>query len=147
MLSNITSDSISRSNSREISLSSGDSVYLYGDRTYTGTLIHPVERTSSPRWTVQLDRGGYEAVNLNHISLVESNSGDRIEHEAVIPFSNESDSSIEKLKKEILALKTENVRLKQENEMVRKDLDIAKEVIRRAKDISPLIKKCDRPIF
>ena len=50
------------------------------------------------------------------------------------------DSAIERLKREIIALKTENARLQQENEMVKKDLDIAKQVIRRAKDVTPLMR-------
>ncbi len=60
MLSNITSQPQKEPRERQSSLKSGDQVYLYGDNTYTGTLIHPVERTYPPRWTVQLDRGGYE---------------------------------------------------------------------------------------
>ena len=140
MISNITSDSDSRSKNQKTSLESGDKVYLHGDRSYTGTLIHPVDRTYPPRWTVKLDRGSYEAVSLDRISSIESNSGDRVEPEAEIPFGDENNLAIEELKREIIALKTENVRLKQENEMVKKDLDIAKEVIRRAKDITPLMR-------
>ena len=138
MISNITSDSRSRSKNKQTSLFSGEKVYLYGDRAYTGTLIHPLERTYPPRWTVKLDRGGYEAASLDRISSIESKSNDRVEPEVEIPNSDESDIAIEELKREIIALKTENARLKQENEMVKKDLDIAKEVIRRAKDITPL---------
>ena len=121
-------------------LQAGQSVYLYGDRAYTGKLIHPIERTYPAKWTVQLDRGGYEAVNLDCISLIESESCHGVKPELEIPESDESDSAIEELKKEIIALKTENARLKQENEIIRKDLDIAKQVIRRAKDISPLMR-------
>ena len=128
------------SKDKQTSLSSGDKVYLYGDLTYTGKLIHPIERTYPPRWTVQLDRGGYEAVNLNHISLIESKERDWIEPEAIIPFSDEPDLATDKLTREIIALKRENARLKQENDLIKKDLDIAKQVIRRAKDISPLMR-------
>ena len=64
MLSNITSNSGLYSDDRQSLLSSGDRVFLYGDRNYTGTLIRPVERTYPKKWTVQLDRGGYEAVNV-----------------------------------------------------------------------------------
>ena len=119
-------------------LKAGQKIYLYGDRTYTGKLIRPIERTYPAKWTVQLNRGGYEAVNLDCIFLIESNSGAEIESESQILKSDESDSAIEELKKEIIALKTENARLKQENEILKKDLDIAKQVIRRAKDITPL---------
>ena len=127
MLSNITSDSRSRSKNQQTSLFSGDKVYLYGDTTYTGKLIHPVERTYPARWTVKVDRGGYEVVNLNCISLIESQSCHEIKSDSEILNSDESDLAIEELKREIIALKTENARLKQENEMVKKDLDIAKQ--------------------
>ena len=50
-------------------LKTGQEVFLYGDRTYTGKLIHPVERTYPPKWTVQLDRGGFEAVNVKEIGV------------------------------------------------------------------------------
>lgn len=77
-----------------ISFSSGNRVYLYGDTTYTGTLIHPVERTSPPKWTVKLDRGGYEAVNIQHISITKSSQerswsksiGDGEETDLAVPF-------------------------------------------------------------
>ena len=57
---------------RQSLLFPGGTVYLYGDRTYTGKLIHPVERTYPPKWTVQLDRGGYEAVNVKDIDVFKS---------------------------------------------------------------------------
>ena len=47
-------------------------MYLYSDTTYTGTLIHPIERITPPRWTVKLSRGGYEAVNIQYITITES---------------------------------------------------------------------------
>ncbi len=43
-------------------------VYLYGDTQYTGTLIRPLDRTYPPRWTVELDRGGYDSATINNIS-------------------------------------------------------------------------------
>ena len=49
-------------------------VYLYGDTRYTGTLLRPVERTHPPRWTVELDRGGYDSAtptkNLYKLSSI-----------------------------------------------------------------------------
>lgn len=57
-----------------------------------------------------------------------------------IPFSDAPESDLAQLKQEIIALKRENARLQQENELVKKDLDQAQQVIRRAKDISPLMR-------
>lgn len=139
MLSNITFNT-QKETDREQLYQEGDLVYLYGDTKYTGKLILPIERTYPCKWTVQLDRDGYEAVNLNYIHLIESEECQQVQSESEIPFSDESDSAIEELKREIIALKTENARLKQENEIVKKDLDIAKQVIRRAKDITPLMR-------
>ena len=62
---------VGRSQIKQTSLFSGDKAYLYGDTTYTGTLIHPIERTYPPKWSVKLDRGGYEAVNIKHITVTE----------------------------------------------------------------------------
>ncbi|MGD1917590.1 MAG: hypothetical protein ACFCAD_01150 [Pleurocapsa sp.] len=70
-----------------------------------------------------------------------------------IPFSD-STKSISELEKEIVALKQRKAslesenrsmrqrhnELEQENELLKKDLDIAKQVIRRAKDISPVMR-------
>ena len=153
MLSNITSNS-----SKETLLTQGDVVYLYGDTNYTGTLIRPIDRTYPPKWTVELERGGYEAVNVQHISLVESKSTTGINSHSEIPFSDapeeishavepssvpvssNTEATYAQLQQEIAALKRENAQLKQENELVKKDLDCAKQIIRRAKDISPLMR-------
>jgi len=139
MLSNITSNFQSETDRTAVLYKAGDLVYLYGDMTYTGKLIRPVERTYPQKWTVQLDRGGYEAVNLQHISLIESKKRDWIKS-SEIAFDDEPDPDTEKFKRELAALREENARLKQENEIAKKDLDIAKQVIRRARDISPLMR-------
>ena len=144
---------------KQTSPSSGDKVYLYGDTTYTGTLIHPVERTSPPLWTVKLDRGGYEAVNLQHIKAIESK---KLLEELEIPFSDapeisskpirvlkteELEERIRKLENTVKQLETENEiyqrqykELEQENNNLKKDLNRAKQVIRRAKDASPVMR-------
>ena len=165
MLSNITFNSRKDSGERQSLLKSGDKVYLYGDRHYTGRLIHPVERTYPPRWTVELDRGGYEAVNINNISPIESRSEEGLTEEKGnllppnpdTPFSDEiaePETNISQLEQEIAALRRENAALKQENQIItqqyrelerenewlKKDLDQAKQIIRRAKDISPLMR-------
>ena len=54
----------------QVHLRTGVKVYLYNDPKYTGTLIHPVERTYPPRWTVELDNGSYEAVTVSDFSPV-----------------------------------------------------------------------------
>jgi hypothetical protein len=138
MLSNITSNSQKKVSSTQPLLSQGDCVYLYGDRHYTGKLIRPVERTYPLKWTVELDRGGYEAVNVGHISLVESQPSNFIEID--VPFDDAPEPNYAQLQREIIALKRENAQLKQENELIKKDLDCAKQIIRRAKDISPLMR-------
>ena len=153
MISNITLNS-----SKETLLSQGDRVYLHGDTNYTGTLIRPVEGTYPPKWTIQLDRGGYEAVNIRDIKVFESISQEKFSElqsdfdrlDLHIPFSDaieELDTSTLELEKEIAALKRENAllrqkqkELEQENELIKKDLEQAKQVIRRAKDISPLMR-------
>ena len=135
MISNITSNS-----SKETLLSQGDRVYLYGDTNYTGTLIRLVERTYPPKWTVQVDHRGYEAVNVRDISSIESQGLDVSDSDLDLSFGDAPESSYEQLQREIIALKRENARLQEENELIRKDLNSAKEVIRRAKDISPLMR-------
>lgn len=72
MTLSLTSNSGKQPRNKQSSLFPGDKVYLYGDTTYRGRLIHPVEHTYSPKWTVELDRGGYEAVNIKYITVVES---------------------------------------------------------------------------
>ncbi len=115
-------------------------VYLYGDTNYTGRLIRPLERTYPQKWTVELDGGGYEAVNLSQIALIESPPCNPIEPKSEIPFAEESEAAISKLKKEIIALKKEVQQLQQENEIIKKDLEQAQQIIRRAKDISPIMR-------
>ncbi len=115
-------------------------VYLYGDIQYTGTLIRPLERTYPPKWTVELDGGGYEAVNMTHISLIESQPSSRIEPNLEIPFSDSPEATTSQLEKEIIALKKENALLKQENQQLTEELTEAKQIIRRAKDISPVMR-------
>ena len=117
MLSNITLNS-----AKETLLTQGDRVYLYGDTNYTGTLIRPVERTYPHKWTVELDRGSYEAVNVKHISLIESQPSNDLD----LPFDDAPEPSY--------------ARLQQENELIEKDLYRAKQIIRRARDISPIIR-------
>lgn len=136
-------------------LKADQKVYLYGDRQFRGTLIRPIERTyphsriplrltaaqgRSPKWTVKLDRGGYEAVNLSDLSLIESPQHNPVEPNPEIPFSDEPQATTSQLEREIIALKRQVHQLKQENEIIKKDLEIAKQVIRRAKDISPIVR-------
>jgi hypothetical protein len=140
MLSNITSNSPKETSPRQASYQEGDLVYLYGDTEYTGRLIRPIERTYPPKWTVQLDRGGYEAVNTTQISVSGSEILNQVQQNHSIPFSDEPKVSTNQLQKEIIALKRENAKLRQENEIISKDLDQAKQIIRRAKDVSPLMR-------
>jgi hypothetical protein len=140
MLSNITSNSSKETFPRQTPYQEGDFVYLYGDTEYTGRLIRPIERTYPPKWTVQLDRGGYEAVNLTQISLIESEVPNQVQQNHSIPFSNEPESNTSQLQREIIALKRKNAQLKQENEIISKELDQAKQILRRAKDITPLMR-------
>jgi transposase-like protein len=127
-----------------INLQPEQKVHLYGDTEYTGTLIRPIERTYPPKWTVQLDRGGYEAVNTTQISVIESALSNQVEQNYSIPFSDEpevSTSQLEsQLQKEIIALRKENAQLRQENEILSKDLEQAKQILRRAKDVSPIMR-------
>ena len=138
MLSNITSN-----HKTESKLTPGDRVYLYGDTNYTGSLIRPIERTYPSKWSVQLDTGSYEAVNVRDISLLESQSSnpDLLEDEnKELPFDDAPEPNYAQLQRELAALKRQNALLQQENEAVKKDLDHAKQIIRRAKDISPLMR-------
>jgi hypothetical protein len=140
MLSNITSNSPKETSPRQASYQEGDLVYLYGDTEYTGRLIRPIERTYPPKWTVQLDRGGYEAVNSTQISLIESEISNQVEQNHSIPFSDEPEVNNAQLQREIIALRKEVSKLRQENEIISKDLDQAKQILRRAKDISPIMR-------
>ena len=132
-----------RLNNQQSSLSSGSRVYLYGDSNYTGYAIRPIERTYPPKWSVQLDTGSYEAVNVKQISLLESqpSNSDSVEDKDLeLPFDDAPEPSYAQLQRELAALKRQNSLLQQENEAVKKDLDVAKQIIRRAKDISPLMR-------
>jgi hypothetical protein len=108
-------------------LQPGDRVYLYSDPTNMGVLIRPLERTYPPRWTVELDNGNYEAVNVSNFSLIKSIP------EEISKRDDRSSSFIKQLQQEIIALREENQRLKEE-------LLQAKQTIHRAKDISPIIR-------
>jgi multidrug efflux pump subunit AcrA (membrane-fusion protein) len=155
-LSSLNQTSLSRQPSQksQTNLQAGQKVYLHGDTQYTGTLIRPLERTYPQKWTVELDAGSYEAVNLERISLIESQSSSAIKTNLEIPFGDEPQATTDQIEKEIIALKRENAYLKQENQIVKqqyreierenkllkKDLDQAKQILRRAKDISPLMR-------
>lgn len=136
MLSNITSNSQQGSGDRQSLLSQGDRVYLYGDRSYTGILIRPLERTYPHKWSVQLDKGGYEAVNVEHISSIESQASNQSD----LPFGDDPEPSSAQLQREIAALKRQNARLEEENRSIKRDLDHAKQILRRAKDVSPIVR-------
>lgn len=116
-------------------------VYLYDDNRYTGTLMRPVERTYHPRWTVELDRGGYDSAIVSQITPI---NPQHIESNSDIPFNDEPEKDTKeidsKLQEEIIALKTQIAQLKGENEILKKDLAQAKQIIRRAKDITPLMR-------
>ena len=112
-------------------------VYLYGDTNFTGTLIRPLERTYPRRWIVQLDRGGYDSATVTEITPIEPCS---VESNSEVPFSDEPQPTNSQLEREIIALRQQNQKLQQENETLKKDLAQAKQVIRRAKDISPLMR-------
>jgi len=137
MLSNITFNSQQGSGDRQSLLSQGDLVYLYGDRNYTGILIRPVERTYPQKWTVQLEQGGYEAVNVEHISSTESQASN---HQLDLPFGDDPEASSAQLQREIAALKRQNFLLQEENRSIKRDLDHAKQILRRAKDVSPIVR-------
>jgi hypothetical protein len=170
MTLNITSNSEKHSGDGQSLLKSGDTVYLYGERTYTGILIHPIERTSPPKWTVQLDRGGYEAVNTTQISALESKSQPlpqpvsyKYPEALEIPFSDtplkpapilKIEKTLDRLKEKIKQLENTISQLEaeqeasrqkyreieQENQILKKDLEQAKQVIRKAKDIAPVMR-------
>lgn len=140
MLSNITFNSQNDSGDQQSSLVHGDPVYLYGDTNYTGKLIRPVEHTSPPKWTVELDQGGYEAVNVKYISLVESQPSNLSNLDLDVPFGDVPEGSLAQLQQEMIALKRKNSQLQQENEIIKKDLEQAKQIMRRAKDISPIVR-------
>lgn len=147
---NINQTSLNRQPSQYI-LKPNQRVYLYGDTRYTGTLIRPLERTYPRRWTVQLDRGGYDSATVTEITPIDPQY---ITTETDIPFNESSatDTSYQEqarveeanrileLERENEILKTQNQKLQQENEILKKDLAQAKQVIRRAKDISPLMR-------
>ncbi|MGL5939363.1 MAG: hypothetical protein ACRC2S_03090 [Waterburya sp.] len=151
---NQTSSSRQPSPKRQTNLQQGQKVYLYDDIKYTGTLIRPLERTYPPKWTVQVDRGGYEAVNIEQISLAQSQPFNQLEPPLEIPLGDDPEPSTAQLEKEIIALRRENAHLKQENQIIeqqyrelekenkllQKDLEQAKQIIRRAKDISPVMR-------
>jgi hypothetical protein len=116
-------------------------VCLYDDTRYTGTLIRPMERTYPQRWTVELDRGGYDSAVVSQITSI---APQKIESNSDIPFNDEPEKDIKetdsKLQEEIAALKAQVEQLKNENEILTKDLAQAKQIIRRAKDITPLMR-------
>ena len=125
-------------------------VYLYQDTSILGTLIRPLERTYPPRWTVQLDDGGYESATVAEITPIDPQY---IETDSSLPFSDDNkniphqeeapenkDDQIARLEKEIKILKTQYQQLQNENQVLKKDLEISRNIIRRAKDITPLIR-------
>ena len=65
-------------------------VYLYGDTSFSGTLIRPIERTYPPRWTVELDRGGHDSATVDSITPL---NPQYIEPDSAIPF--DEDNSID----------------------------------------------------
>jgi hypothetical protein len=118
-------------------------VYLYGDTQYRGILIRPLERTYPTRWTVEVDRGGYDSPTIEEITPLTPYS---IQSDTEIPFSDEPEQdypkpNISQLEQEIIALRKENALLKQENQQLREELNEAKKTIRRAKDISLVIRQ------
>ena len=168
---NITSNSKERSRNQKNLLFSGDKVYLYGDRNYKGILIHAIESTYPQKWTVRLDRGGYEAVNIKQIVVTESrNQGDylpqksdRVPEERKILFSDEPskpkpiltieetpshlgqkikilENTVRELEAQQKFVNQRQRELERENALLKKDLDIAKQVIRRAKNVSPVMR-------
>ena len=89
----------------------GQEVYLYGDRNYTGTLIRAVEGTYPLKWTVELDRGGYEAVNVGHISLAESQPSNLPKSDLDLPFGDAPESNYAQLQRENAQLQREIILL------------------------------------
>jgi hypothetical protein len=110
---------------------------LYGDTRYTGTLIRLLERTYPVRWSVELDQGGYDSPTLSQITPITPYP---IEPDIEIPKSDSPEPTRSDLEREIIALRKENKRLQQENERLSKELTEAKQIIRRAKDISPVMR-------
>jgi hypothetical protein len=135
---NINQTNHHRQLQNQTTLQPSQRVYLYGDTQFSGILIRPVERTYPPRWSVQLDRGGYDCPPVNDITPITSHP---IESSTEIPFSDLSEPTKTELEKEIIALKEENARLKQENEQLTEELNKAKNIIRRARDISPIVRQ------
>ena len=125
-------------------------------------MIHPVERTFPPKWTVKLDRGGYEAVNIQHISITESSQDrswsesfcDGEETDLIIPFSdvpetpakpspvikkaqtpNQLEEKIKILEDTILQLEAEQEASKQQYKELQQENEILKKDLDRAKQI------------
>ena len=135
-------------------LKPGQRVYLYGDTRYTGTLIHPLERTYPIRWTVELDRGDYDSATIEHITLLTSEPEKALEVDSIVQTEPENGLYISQLEAEIQILKNslqqkeaENQiiqqqyqELEQENQRLTEELTEAKNIIRRAKDISPVMR-------
>ncbi|MEM9273830.1 MAG: hypothetical protein AAGA80_12810 [Cyanobacteria bacterium P01_F01_bin.143] len=134
-------------------LKPGQKVYLYGDRRYEGKLIRPLERTYPPKWTVKLDIGSYVAANVTEIFPLESPHSKPNELE--IPFSEEPETAkiaqleqkIRILENTIKQLEAENRlieyrynEVEQENQLLHEELKEAKQTIRRAKNISPILR-------
>ncbi|ELS04844.1 hypothetical protein Xen7305DRAFT_00045800 [Xenococcus sp. PCC 7305] len=141
--SNINQKLFLRQPSQQI-LRSGQKVYLYGDTRFAGTLIHPVERTHPPRWTVELERGGYDSATIQDITPLNPIF---LEPDANIPFSDEPEITAvnnqqitfnSQLEAENNKLREQIQKLEQENKQLNKELSKTKDIIRRAKDISPL---------
>jgi|GEM_PF-3283754 len=128
----------------QISAQPGDRVYLYGDRTYQGTLIHPLERTSPPRWTVELDNGTYDAVMVSDFVPMNSPNQQRDRHiseNLEIPFSDDDPYLIiSQREKEINSLQKELIALKKENQKLQEEIEENKQTIRNAKNISPIVR-------
>ncbi|MEC4896277.1 MAG: hypothetical protein SAL07_25260 [Oscillatoria sp. PMC 1051.18] len=111
----------------------GQRVYLYDNPSDTGTLIHPVEGTTPPRWTVKLDNGNYEAVNIDHITPI-TTTPETTDNQPQLQID------ISELQQQIIALKQENQRLEQENQQLKEELQKTKQTLRRAKDLTPIIR-------
>lgn len=101
-------------------LRSRQKVYLYGDTKFTGTLIRPIERTHPPRWTVQLDRGGYDSAMVSEITPI---APEPVEADPEIPFSD-SEPTISELEREVIALRKENAKLRQEKAKLKQENEI-----------------------
>ena len=126
-------------------------VYLYGDTSFVGTLIRPLERTYPPTlarsfadetsagslgWTVQLDRGGYDSATVSEITPINPQD---IKTETAIPFDDssetvsphheqvqlEEDNEVLDKEQEILILKTQLKQLQQENEILNTGVEYA----------------------